>query len=63
MSSQDGNHTMQTTELIHEAYLKLAGNTEKDWEGRTHFFGVAGQAMRHILVDYARTKKRKKRGG
>ena len=63
MNSQDGDHTMQTTELIHEAYLKLAGNTDKDWESRNHFFGVAGQAMRHILVDYARTKKRKKRGG
>lgn len=63
MKRQDSGHTMQTTELIHEAYLKLAGNEEKDWKNRAHFFGVAAQAMRHILVDYARSKKSQKRGG
>lgn len=63
MSKQSADHTMQTTELIHEAYLKLAGNDEQDWENRSHFYGVAAQAMRHILVDYARMKSRKKRGG
>lgn len=56
-------HTFQTTELIHEAYLKLAKLDEKNWQSRAHFFGVAAQAMRHILVDYARSKQRQKRGG
>jgi len=63
MNRQDSGHTMQTTELIHEAYLKLAGNEEKDWKNRSHFFGVASQAMRHILVDYARSKNSQRRGG
>ncbi len=63
MNRQYGEHTMQTTELIHEAYLKLAKKKEQDWKNRAHFFGVAAQAMRHILVDYARAKKTKKRGG
>lgn len=63
MSSQPSGHTLQTTALIHEAYLKLAGNAEKRWENRTHFFGVAAQAMRHILVDHARSKRSEKRGG
>jgi RNA polymerase sigma-70 factor (ECF subfamily) len=61
--SKQGAHTLQTTELIHEAYLKLAGSNEQNWENRAHFFGVAAQAMRHILVDYARSKARAKRGG
>ena len=63
MNRQHGGHTMQTTELIHEAYLKLAGNDEKDWKNRAHFFGVASKAMRHILVDYARSKNSQRRGG
>ncbi|MFZ1702399.1 MAG: sigma-70 family RNA polymerase sigma factor [Pyrinomonadaceae bacterium] len=63
MRRQDSGHTMQTTELIHEAYLKLLGNQEKDWKNRAHFFGVASQAMRHILVDYARSKQSQRRGG
>lgn len=63
MKRQDGGHTMQTTELIHEAYLKLSGNEEKNWKNRSHFFGVAAQAMRHILVDHARSKKSQRRGG
>jgi RNA polymerase sigma factor (TIGR02999 family) len=57
------NHTFQTTELIHEAYLKLAKNDAPDWQNRAHFFGVAAKAMRHILVDYARSKQSQKRGG
>lgn len=61
--NKQGGHTLQTTELIHEAYLKLAGSDEKNWKNRAHFFGVAAQAMRHILVDYARSKGRAKRGG
>ena len=63
MNRQDSGHTMQATELIHEAYVKLAGNEEKDWKNRAHFFGVASKAMRHILVDYARSKNSQKRGG
>lgn len=62
MSGQKKGHTFQTTELIHEAYLKLAGNDEQSWDNRAHFFGVASKAMRHILVDYARTKNTQKRG-
>ena len=56
-------HTLQTTALIHEAYLKLIDRRDANWENRTHFFAVAAQAMRRILVDYARTKHREKRGG
>ena len=63
MRRQPSGHTFQTTELIHEAYIKLAKNDEKNWQNRAHFFGVAAQAMRHILVDYARSKQSKKRGG
>ncbi len=56
-------HTLQTTELINEAYLKLIDRRDVNWESRTHFFAVAAQAMRRILVDYARAKYREKRGG
>jgi RNA polymerase sigma factor (TIGR02999 family) len=57
------NHTFQTTALIHEAYLKLVDQRAVQWQNRAHFFGIAAQAMRRILVDYARTKNRGKRGG
>ncbi len=63
MSSQPSGHTLQTTALIHEAYLKLADQKEKRWQNRAHFFAVAAQAMRHILVDHARTRQSEKRGG
>ncbi len=63
IKQQNGNHTLQTTELIHEAYLKLIDNKEKEWHNRAHFFSVAAQAMRHILVDNARSKQRQKRSG
>lgn len=63
MSSQPSGHTLQTTALIHEAYLKLAGQKEKRWQNRAHFFAVAAHAMRHILVDYARRQNTEKRGG
>jgi RNA polymerase sigma factor (TIGR02999 family) len=56
-------HTLQTTALIHEAYLKLIDRRDVTWQSRTHFFAVAAQAMRRILVDYARAKHREKRGG
>ncbi|HEX6125027.1 MAG TPA: sigma-70 family RNA polymerase sigma factor [Pyrinomonadaceae bacterium] len=63
MRRQPSNHTFQTTELIHEAYLKIAKNGPNDFQNRAHFFGVAAKAMRHILVDYARSKRSDKRGG
>jgi RNA polymerase sigma factor (TIGR02999 family) len=63
MRRQAAGHTFQTTELIHEAYLKLARGEDQNWQNRAHFFGVAAQAMRHILVDYARSKQSRKRGG
>ena len=56
-------HTLQTTALIHEAYLRLVGQTDIPWQGRTQFFAIAAQVMRHILVDHARAKHREKRGG
>ncbi len=63
MNSQPSGHTLQTTALIHEAYLKLADNKDKHFANRTHFFAVASSAMRHILVDYARSHQTEKRGG
>lgn len=63
MAQQNPNHTLQTTAVIHEAYLKLAGGAESDWENRAHFFGVAAKAMRHVLVDHARSRQAAKRGG
>ncbi len=56
-------HTLQTTALINETYLKLIDQREVNWQNRAHFFGVAAQAMRRILVDYAKARHRKKRGG
>jgi RNA polymerase sigma factor (TIGR02999 family) len=56
-------HTLQTTALIHEAYVRLVDQRTVQWQNRAHFFGIAAQLMRRILVDHARTKKRVKRGG
>jgi RNA polymerase sigma factor (TIGR02999 family) len=56
------NHTFQTTELVHEAYIKLIGSENLTWESRAHFFGIAARSMRQILVDYARKRKAQKRG-
>lgn len=63
MRGQSPGHTLQTTELIHEAYLKIAKSEDRNWENRAHFFSVAARAMRQILVDYARSKSSRKRGG
>jgi RNA polymerase sigma-70 factor, ECF subfamily len=63
MQSQRSDHTLQPTALIHEVYVKLAGQQEQNWKNRAHFFGVAAQAMRHILVDYVRHRSYQKRGG
>ncbi len=56
-------HTLQTTALVNEAYLKLVGQNRVVWQNRAHFFGIAANLMRRILVDYAKTKHRVKRGG
>ena len=56
-------NTLQPTALVHEAYMKLVDQTQVDWQGRTHFFAVAAQAMRRILVDHARRRGATKRGG
>lgn len=56
------NHTLQTTELVHEAYIKLIGSQNLSWQNKAHFFGIAAQSMRQVLVDYARKKKSIKRG-
>jgi RNA polymerase sigma factor (TIGR02999 family) len=61
MNQQNPVHTLQTTALIHEAYLRMVKQEEKHFENRAHFFGVAAQAMRHILVDYARARQTAKR--
>jgi RNA polymerase sigma factor (TIGR02999 family) len=58
-----GDFTLNTTALVHEAYLKLVDQTRLDIDNRAHFLGVAAQAMRHILCNYARDRRRKKRGG
>jgi RNA polymerase sigma factor (TIGR02999 family) len=55
--------TLQTTALVHEAFLKLAGTVAADWSDRRHFFAVASRAMRQIIVDYARARTAQKRGG
>ena len=63
MGRQNPGHTLQTTALIHEAYLRLVDQKEVQWQNRAHFFGVAAKAMRHILIDYARSRHAAKRGG
>lgn len=59
----EGHATLNTTALVHEAYLKLSGPEELDWESRAHMLSVAARAMRQILIDDARAKSAKKRGG
>ena len=58
-----GDRTLNTTALVHEAYLKLVDQRRNDWNSRAHFFSVAAKAMRHILINYAKLRRRKKRGG
>src|SRR5690606_4793346 len=57
------NHTLSTTDLVHEAYAKLADYRSFDWQSRAHFYAVAAQAMRRVLVSYARRRNAEKRGG
>jgi RNA polymerase sigma-70 factor (ECF subfamily) len=63
MGGQRPDHTLQTTALVNEAYLRLADQTNPRWQNRAHFFAVAARAMRQILVDYARSQRAGKRGG
>lgn len=63
MVGQRPNHTLQTTALVNEVYLRLADQTNPRWQNRAHFFAVAARAMRQILVSYARTQQSQKRGG
>src|SRR5437667_11153203 len=56
-------HTLQTTALVHEAYLKLIDQNDARWQNRAHFFAIAAQAMRRILIDSARKHRAQKRGG
>ena len=62
MGGQRPNHTLQTTALINEVYLRLADQTNSRWQNRAHFFAVAARAMRQILVSYARSQRAQKRG-
>ena len=63
LQKERGGHTLQTTALVHEAYLKLSKQKSVAWESRSQFFGVAATMMRRILIDYAKTKHRLRRGG
>jgi RNA polymerase sigma-70 factor (ECF subfamily) len=63
MQQESKGHTLQPTALVNEAYLKLIDQTRVDWRGRSHFFAVGAQAMRRVLVNHAKSKKRLKRGG
>ncbi len=63
LAGQRVDHTLQSTALVHEAYLRLAGRDRAHWQNRQHFFAVAAQAMRRILVDHARKHRAAKRGG
>jgi len=63
LNQENDGHTLQGTALVHEAYLRLLGQNEVDWQNRGHFFAVAAQAMRRILVDHARKQTARKRRG
>jgi RNA polymerase sigma factor (TIGR02999 family) len=63
MANQAAGHTLQTTELVHEAWLRLAGDEQAHFAGRSHFFAAAAEAMRHILIDSARRKRALRHGG
>lgn len=63
MNRERADHTLQTTALVHEAYLRLVKQSAIGWPSRAYFFAVAAQVMRNLLIDYARTRMRDKRGG
>ena len=63
MSNEAPGHTLQPTALVHEAWLRLVGNQNQQWNGRAHFFGAAAEAMRRILIERARRKRAVRHGG
>src|SRR5215472_3685515 len=63
MSREPIGHTLQTTALLNEAYLQLVGDPKRNWQNRTHFVAAAAQLMRRIMVDHARERRARKRGG
>jgi len=63
MRRENSSHTLQTNALVNEAYLRLVNQQNVDWQNRAHFFAIAAQVMRHLLVDHARSKQYAKRGG
>ena len=63
MSGERSSHSLQATALVHEAYIRLTGLTEIDWQNRSHFFAIAASLMRRILVEHARASQARKRGG
>ena len=63
LQRERSDHTLQSTALVHEAYLRLAGNNPPQWQNRAHFYGIAAHLMRQILVEYARGHSAAKRGG
>ncbi len=63
MAGERSNHTLSATALVHEAYLKLVGQRNVDWDHRAHFFGAAAHVMRRVLIDHARKRTAAKRGG
>ena len=63
LQRERSDHTLQSTALVHEAYLRLAGPNAPQWQNRAHFFGIAARVMRQILVEYARAHGAAKRGG
>lgn len=63
MQGERGGHTLQATALVHEAWLRLVDTTQVQWQDRQHFFAVASRALRRVLVDHARGRRRDKRGG
>jgi RNA polymerase sigma factor (TIGR02999 family) len=63
LQRERSDHTLQSTALVHEAFLRLAGQNQPQWQNRAHFFGIAAHVMRQILVEYARAHSAVKRGG
>lgn len=63
MNRERAGHTLQTTAVVHEAFLRLLSNPQENWQNRAHFYAIAAKMMRRILVDYARANSRTKRGG
>src|SRR5215213_7048827 len=63
MGREREGHTLQTSALVNEAYLKLCDQTRVRWQNRAHFFAIAAQTMRRILIDHARARRYEKRGG